>query len=131
MSIADSTGTARTFVAISRSGFDATYVCTNPPAGYDLRITDKQTRPTKAGATCSVLRQVVLSRRDATTGEVFPTVVNLTFRSRNDDSIANIGLLFGLALVFRGFDPTDTTAMTGEASDTNMQNLTKGALPTP
>lgn len=131
MPIADSSGTSRTFVAIARSGFDATYVCTNPPAGYDVRVTDKQTRPTKAGATNSVLRQVVATRRDATTGEVYPVTVNVTFRSRNDDSIAPVALLNNLALAFRGFDPSDASTMLGEASDTNVQNLNRGALPTP
>lgn len=131
MSIADSSGTARTFVAIARSGFDATYVCTNPPSGYDVKIVDKQTRPTKAGAINSVLRQVTATRRDGTTGEVYPVTVNMTFRSRNDDASAPVALLNNLALTFRGFDPTDATSMAGEASDTNMQNLNRGALPTP
>lgn len=131
MSIVDSTGVARNFVLISRSGLDAAYACTNPPAGYDIRVVDKQTRPSKVGATNSVLRQVTSTRRDATTGEVYPTTVNLTFRSRNDDSAAPVGLLSGLALTFRGFDATDATTMVGEASDTNIQNLNRGALPTP
>lgn len=41
MSIADRTAVSRSFVQASQSGFDRTFVCTNPETSTSLTIVDK------------------------------------------------------------------------------------------
>lgn len=131
MSIPDRSGVARSFVLASRNGLDATYVCTNPAVGDQITISQRQTRPTKAGGLVSVNVKCVVSYTDTATGVTYPAECNVTFRFRNDDRavLHSERIQQALVLAVRSITPFDAATIVGSASETNLKNAELGALP--
>lgn len=134
MSLSDRTGTARSFVLTSRSGLDATFVCTNPPAGYTgVSLVQRQTRPTKPGAKVAVNVKCIITYVDPVTGSLFDDDVSVTLRFRNDDrsTAYQERLQDAATMAVRSLMPFDTATIVGTAVATNINNSILGALPTP
>lgn len=131
MAIADRTGVARSFVLASRSGLDATYVCTNPAVGDTITLTQRQTRPAKAGQLCSVNAKCTIGYTDSASGVTYPVDANVTLRFRNDDrvSLHSERLQQALVLAVRSIAPFDGATIVGTTVETNLKNAELGALP--
>lgn len=131
MAIADRTGVARSFVLASRSGLDATYVCTNPAVGDTITLTQRQTRPAKAGQLCSVNAKCTVGYTDPASGVTYPVDANVTLRFRNDDrvSLHSERLQQALVLAVRSIAPFDGATIVGTTVETNLKNAELGALP--
>lgn len=133
MSVADRTGAARTFVLASRSGLDATYVCTNPQYGDTIQLIQRQTRPTKPGLQSSVNVKCAIGYTDPSTGLSYPVEANLTLRFRNDDRTSTHAerIQQALVLAVRSLTPFDAGSIVTTSVETNLKNAELGALPTP
>lgn len=131
MAIADRTGVARSFVLASRSGLDATYVCTNPAVGDTITLTQRQTRPAKAGQLCSINAKCTIGYTDSASGVTYPVDANVTLRFRNDDrvSLHSERLQQALVLAVRSIAPFDGATIVGTTVETNLKNAELGALP--
>lgn len=132
MSLSDRTGTARTFVQTSRSGLDATSVCTNLPSGYtSISIQQRQTRPSKGGAMAAVNVKCSVQYVDPTTGILLPTEASITLRFRNDDRYTGYKerLQDAAVLAVRSILPFDGATVVGTSVETNVNNAILGALP--
>jgi hypothetical protein len=131
MSIADRTGSARTFVLAGRSGLDATYVCTNPAVGDTIVIQQRQQRPTVPGKMNSVNIKATVGYIDPTTGISYPVDASLTLRFRNDDRVTNHTerIQQALVLAVRSIAPFDSATIVGGSVETNLKNLELAALP--
>lgn len=131
MSVSDRTGTSKSFVLASRQGLDATYVCTNPDSGTTITISQRQTRPSKAGSVASVNVKAQVSYYDASTGNTFPASADLTIRFRNDDRATNHTerLQQAVVLAIRSLCPFDAATIVATATATNLANAELGALP--
>lgn len=131
MSIADRTGVARSFVLASRSGLDATYVCTNPAVGDTITVQQRQTRPSKPGQLCSVNAKCVVGYTDPSSGVTYPVDANVTLRFRNDDKVSlhTERIQQALVLAVRSFAPFDSATIVGTTVETNLKNAELGAMP--
>lgn len=134
MSLSDRTGTARSFVLTSRSGLDATYVCTNPPSGYTgISLVQRQTRSAKPGAKVAVNVKCVVVYVDPVTGLTMEDDVSVTLRFRNDDrsTAYQERLQDAATMAVRSLMPFDAATIVGTSVMTNINNAILGALPTP
>lgn len=131
MSISDRSGTAKNFVLASRSGLDATYVCTNPTVGDAIQVIQRQTRPTKPGQLSSVNVKCIVSLTDPATGITWPVDANLTVRFRNDDRATsyNDRVQQAIVLAVRSICPFDAATIVGTQTESNLRAAVLGALP--